>query len=83
MERGGGSVWFLCLMIYQPSQVYREVHTFPKGISPKVTLIVQLEFELANYNVAVQYASHDVTSSLQIGIRKVKAYLLFESNQSI
>ena len=34
------------------------VHTFPKGISPKVNVIVQLEFELAYYDVAVQHVSH-------------------------
>ena len=29
------------------------IHIFPKGISPKVNLITELEFELTNYNVAV------------------------------
>ena len=27
--------------------MYKEIHTFPKGISPKVNVIAQLEFELA------------------------------------
>ncbi len=29
----------------------KEVHNFPKGICPKVNVIAQLEFELANYDV--------------------------------
>ena len=32
----------------------KEVHIFPKGISPKVNVIVRLEFELA----VVQYFSY-------------------------
>ena len=32
-------------------------HTFPKCINSKVNIVVQLEFELAYYNVAVQYVS--------------------------
>ena len=30
------------------------IHTFPKGICPKVNVIAQLEFELAYYDSAVQ-----------------------------
>ena len=33
---------------------------FPRGISLKVNVIVQLEFELAHYTIAVQYISHYV-----------------------
>ena len=29
------------------------VHTFPKGISPKVNVIARLEFELAYFEAAV------------------------------
>ena len=36
--------------------------TFPKGISPKVNVITQLEVELANYNAEVQYVSHYTTA---------------------
>ena len=36
----------------------RESTAFPQGISLKVNVIVQLEFELAYYNVAVQHVSH-------------------------
>ena len=32
--------------------------TVPKGISPKVNLIAQLEFELAHYDCAVQARRH-------------------------
>ena len=35
------------------------VHTFPKGISPNVNVIVRLEFEVAYLEVAVNYFSHD------------------------
>ena len=31
----------------------KRVHTFPKGISPKVNVIARLEFELINYDVVV------------------------------
>ena len=31
------------------------VHTFPKGICPKVDVIARLEFELAYYDSAVYY----------------------------
>ena len=36
----------------------KDVHTFPKGISPKVNVIARLEFELAYYDVTVHYVSH-------------------------
>ena len=34
------------------------VHTFSKGISPKVNVIVQLEFKLTYDNVTVKHISH-------------------------
>ena len=34
------------------------VHTFPWGISPKVNVIAQLEFELTHYDIAVRCVSH-------------------------
>ena len=37
------------------------VHTFPKGICPKVNIIAQLEFELAYYNSAVHRFNHYTT----------------------
>ena len=36
----------------------KRVYTFPKGISPKVNVIAQLEFELAYFEAAVQRYSH-------------------------
>ena len=37
------------------------VHTFPKGICPKVNVIARLEFELAGDNSAVQRRNHNTT----------------------
>ena len=34
------------------------VHTFPKGICPKVNVIVRLVFELADYDSAVHRFNH-------------------------
>ena len=34
------------------------VHTFPKGICPKVNVVVRLEFELMYYDSAVQHFNH-------------------------
>ena len=34
------------------------VHTFPKGICPKVNVIARLEYELAYYDSAVHYFNH-------------------------
>ena len=36
---------------------------FPKGISLKVNINTQLEFELAYYKVVVQYVSHYITGT--------------------
>ena len=48
---------------------YKGVHTFPRGISPKVNVVVRLEFELTYFEVAVQPFSHYVigTPSLNQG----------------
>ena len=37
----------------------KKIHTFLKGISPKVKVTVWLEFELTYSKVAVQHLSHD------------------------
>ena len=37
--------------------MYKRVHTFPKGISPKVIVKIQLEFELVYYDVAVEHVN--------------------------
>ena len=39
------------------------VYAFPKGISLKVNIIAQQEFELAYYDIAVQYVSHYTTET--------------------
>ena len=40
------------------------VHTFPKGICPKVNVIARLEYEVANYDSAVQRFYHYTTRTL-------------------
>ena len=37
------------------------VHTFPKGICPKVNVIARLEYELAYYDSAVHHFNHYTT----------------------
>ena len=39
------------------------VHTFPKGICPKVNVIVRLEFELAYYDSAIERFNRYVTKT--------------------
>ena len=39
----------------------KRVHTFPKGICPKVIVIARLEYELAYYNSAVHRFNHYTT----------------------
>ena len=41
--------------------VNKRFHAFPKGISPKVNVIAQLNFELAYYDIVVQYISLNTT----------------------
>ena len=36
----------------------KEVHAFPKGISLKVNVIVQLEFEFVYYDLVIQHFNH-------------------------
>ena len=43
---------------YQKPEEIRRFIPFPKVISLKVNIIAQLEFELTNYDVAVQHISH-------------------------
>ena len=47
--------------IYPPPAMGADkmVHTFSKGICPKVNVIVRLEFELTDYVIAVQHVSHN------------------------
>ena len=41
--------------------VAKGVHTFPKGIYPKVTIIARLELKLTYYDSAVQLFNHYTT----------------------
>ena len=49
-----------------PSWEDKEVHTFPKGICPKVNVITRLEFELAYYVSAVHCFKNWVLSGIII-----------------
>ena len=68
------------VVLFKPitGQMEERVHTFPKGMSPNVNLIVRLEFELAYYVVAVQHMSHYTTSCRNI-YRINKKYIFFTS----
>ena len=46
----------------------KEVHTFPKGISPKVTVIAWPEFKLICYDGMVQHISYCAAGTLQLFI---------------
>ena len=41
----------------KPNQT-KEIHTFSRGISPKASVVVPLDFELVKCYVAVQLVSH-------------------------
>ena len=45
------------------------VHTFPKGICPKVNVIARLEYKLAYYDSAVRRFNHYTTRTPPIWIR--------------
>ena len=45
------------------------VHTFPKGIYPKVNVIARLEYELAYYDSAVHRFNHHTTRTLPQNVR--------------
>ena len=45
---------------------------FPMEISPKVNVIAQLDFELANYDVAVQHVSHYTTKTLLFALSNIE-----------
>ena len=42
------------------------VHTYPKGINPKVNVIAWLEFELAYYDAVVYHANHSASGTSPI-----------------
>ena len=41
--------------------IFKGVHTFPKGICPKVNVIARLDFELVHDDSAVQRFNHYTT----------------------
>ena len=53
------------------------VHSFPKGICPKVILIVQLEYELAYYNSAVHRFNHYTTRTPYTLLKKLLLCFFF------
>ena len=55
------------------------VHTFPKGISPKVNAVVQLEFKFAYFEAGVQNFSH-YARRLLTAILKKKRNIEISSN---
>ena len=56
-----GQLWYY---LTYSERVYKRVCTFPKGISPKVNVITQLEFELAYYDITfydiIDITFHDI-----------------------
>ena len=54
-----GQLWYYLANSWEDNRV----HTFLKGISPKVNAITRLEFEPVNLDVAVQYQSHYTTGT--------------------
>ena len=51
--------------LFKQSLEYERIHTFPDGIIRKVNFITQLEFELNDYDVAVQDGNYYVTRTHQ------------------
>ena len=45
----------------------KEIHTFPKGICPKVNTIVRLEYEHAYYDSAVHRFNYYITRTMSNG----------------
>ena len=65
------------MVLFNPELGVRGVITFPMGISPRVSGIALLEFELAYSDVVVQHFNHYTTrTSLEINqtIWKFKKY---------
>ena len=54
------------LSYYLPWRENKGVHTFPKGICPKVNIIARLEYELAYYDFAVHRFNHYTTRTPKI-----------------
>ena len=52
---------FLGYLMPKPSWEDKGIHTFPKGICPKVNVKARLEYELAYYDSAVHRFNHYTT----------------------
>ena len=51
-------LWMTIVLLFKPYLGNKGLHTFPKGISPKMNVIARLEFEFASYNVTVQHVNY-------------------------
>ena len=64
------------ILCYQTQNLEDEgVHTFPKGISPKVNVIAQMEFDITRYDIAGQYVSHYATVILRVYYTSISTFL--------
>ena len=54
------------VVLFNPHQGNKMVHDFLKGISPKVNVIAQLDFERDHYDVVVSYVNYNITETLPI-----------------
>ena len=52
------------------------VHTFLKGICPKVNVIARLEFKLAYYDAAFQRFNHYTTNTLPCRLVEIQRNLI-------
>ena len=59
--------WWTLYPLSQWAGRDKKVHSFLKGIRPKVNVIGSLEFKLAYFEVAVQYFSHYATGTRSFG----------------
>ena len=59
--------------------VDKEIHSFSNGLCPKVNVMAQMKYELAYYDIAVQYVSHSTTGPPPV----FYYYFLFKLYQSI
>ena len=55
------------------------VYSFPKGICPKVNVIVRLEYELAYYDSAIHHFNHYTTWTLPHNYYNLE-YLFLKTN---
>ena len=65
----GGQQWYYLTHSWED----KRVHTFRKSISPKVNVIEWLKFELAYYDVTVQYAMETFSLSVDAKVTILNA----------